>query len=594
MRFIIGISMVRISCFKHEKEILLYSQTLPIQSTKTFEDNDSILVDQLVYSLMSTAHRITDPQAFLRQIGVRFYARWWVLIIFHSALHQLTVFEDKTVLERLQNELKIEELAGERWSDWQPLRDELNRNSFAQITLAYTETGCKFTLPKDSSGFEALRYFVYSVQFDGIACDVEYTFEDDCYFHTLRPLIPRKHHEICLLVKPDESSNLYVLAQTYQHELFSKYEINQEEHVIIDGVIILSESHYGVGVGRTIDIGSNNTIHVTGSGRIDATATGLCSGDISVAYDAYVQRRLQDIADKKDNTILLPLGTGHGVAGSLPGNSSSAGGGIIALRSFLDIVNDGMLSSNGADGGDHDGGSICLCADGAVINRGVIECRRNGQIIVRCRQFVNDGVISPPPKVLITDGTELICIEMAKPWSTGALKEIPLSVHSHRGHAGDIGVYLAGFSDKNPYHPRNLLETKSGNGYVSRSPSKGDWIVFEVQCEAVFVPKTICIRNGEEETALKTVEISLSKQCAKDIRGDKDDGFDPLMTLDDIQQVQALQYFDINGSEMSAASIWMANYKFIRVKIIDNWERRGSEWDQNVFASFSVIGVVPR
>ena len=50
-------------------------------------------------------------------------------------------------------------------------------------------------------------------------------------------------------------------------------------------------------------------------------------------------------------------------------------GGIIALRSRSNIVNDGMLTSNGSSGSGHGGGSICLCADNAVINHGEIECR---------------------------------------------------------------------------------------------------------------------------------------------------------------------------------------------------------------------------
>merc|ERR1712176_1195404 len=59
IRFILGIDMVRISCFKHEREILLYSQTLPIKSTETFAEDNESMVNHLMFSLKSTKEPIT-------------------------------------------------------------------------------------------------------------------------------------------------------------------------------------------------------------------------------------------------------------------------------------------------------------------------------------------------------------------------------------------------------------------------------------------------------------------------------------------------------------------------------------------------------
>jgi len=70
IRFVVGIDMIRISCFKHEREFLLYSQSLPIKSTETFEDDDEKMVDHFMYSLRATKHRITDRAVFLRKIWV--------------------------------------------------------------------------------------------------------------------------------------------------------------------------------------------------------------------------------------------------------------------------------------------------------------------------------------------------------------------------------------------------------------------------------------------------------------------------------------------------------------------------------------------
>ena len=58
------------------------------------------------------------------------------------------------------------------------------------------------------------------------------------------------------------------------------------------------------------------------------------------------------------------------------------------------------------------------CVYGAVINCGHIECRPNGRIVVQCQQYVNEGVLSPEPEVLLTDGTEQREIGMVLlPWS---------------------------------------------------------------------------------------------------------------------------------------------------------------------------------
>ena len=69
IRFILGIDMIRISCFKHEREILLYSQTLPIKATETFADDDETMINHLMHSLQSTTTPINDSKAFLRKIA---------------------------------------------------------------------------------------------------------------------------------------------------------------------------------------------------------------------------------------------------------------------------------------------------------------------------------------------------------------------------------------------------------------------------------------------------------------------------------------------------------------------------------------------
>ena len=115
IRFILGIDMIRISCFKHEREILLYSQTLPIKSTKTFAVDEQEKIDHMMHSVKSTKTQITDRKTFLKKIGVRsvrFSMEWIQLIAKHSLLKEKSEYgprkgKKRTVEERLIKELRL-------------------------------------------------------------------------------------------------------------------------------------------------------------------------------------------------------------------------------------------------------------------------------------------------------------------------------------------------------------------------------------------------------------------------------------------------------------------------------------------------------
>ena len=53
LKLCVGIQMDWISGFKHEREVLLYNQCLPIQETQTFDDDTSILVNHFMHCLLS-------------------------------------------------------------------------------------------------------------------------------------------------------------------------------------------------------------------------------------------------------------------------------------------------------------------------------------------------------------------------------------------------------------------------------------------------------------------------------------------------------------------------------------------------------------
>merc|ERR1712045_344706 len=80
--------------------------------------------------------------------------------------------------------------------------------------------------------------------------------------------------------------------------------------------------------------------------------------------------------------------------------------------------------------------------------------------------------------------------------------KLKLSVHSHRGHDDD-------------YHPRNLFDGKrTKTRYFSERPSKGDWIIFEIENASNFIPKMVIIRNEYDDWfgyGLKSIELSVAE-----------------------------------------------------------------------------------
>ena len=104
----VGIDMQSISSFKHEKEVLLFNQFIPIKKTRTFEHDAAVLINHLMYSLKSKAEPITDKRDFLRKVGVQFNDDWIPQILAHETLFQVTEYSNKCVEERLWQELGID------------------------------------------------------------------------------------------------------------------------------------------------------------------------------------------------------------------------------------------------------------------------------------------------------------------------------------------------------------------------------------------------------------------------------------------------------------------------------------------------------
>ena len=350
------------------------------------------------------------------------------------------------------------------------------------------------------------------------------------------------------------------------NHMLSRYDVKQQDALRIDRVLRVMPFDSEFAENGTIDIRCASDIIINSNGKIVADRAGFERNDVNKDYNEYVTLRLENQAKKQ---LLLHFGS---FVDSKQNRDRTArkevGGGIIVLRSSSNIVNDGVLSSNGSAGGAY-GGSICLCAERAVINRGEIVCRPKGRIIVRCLQFVNKGVMAPAPEVVITDGTKQREIEMVMmPWSRigGKLQEIPLTIHQHRGHYTD------------DTHPGNLLGEIGF--YASEYPAVGDWITFCIECPFIVVPKALVIRNYGGGYGIKSISLSLS------INGLDFDEFAAILDIrNDTDEKQLFVLEKVSAVMVSNAKMWLNDYKFIKLQVDSNW---GS--GQNWFYSFAVVG----
>eukprot|EP01084_Bolivina_argentea_P200141 342288_1 len=109
-KFVAGICVDWISQHKHESEILLINQHIPIASTIRFSNEINDNVDHLLYSLKSYTKTITNKNQFYRILGMAWDEEWLPIIVNHNILYEETKLGNQTtVLHRLIEELEIRE-----------------------------------------------------------------------------------------------------------------------------------------------------------------------------------------------------------------------------------------------------------------------------------------------------------------------------------------------------------------------------------------------------------------------------------------------------------------------------------------------------
>ena len=103
----VGINVDWISGFKHEREVLLYNQCLPIQETETLVDDSDILFNHFIHSLISRESSIIQKDAFYKQLGVGMDSEWMRSICDHELLFEKTRCSEMRVVDRLVMELEV-------------------------------------------------------------------------------------------------------------------------------------------------------------------------------------------------------------------------------------------------------------------------------------------------------------------------------------------------------------------------------------------------------------------------------------------------------------------------------------------------------
>ena len=153
------------------------------------------------------------------------------------------------------------------------------------------------------------------------------------------------------------------------------------------------------------------------------------------------------------------------------------------------------------------------------------------------------------------------------------MEEIPLTVYRHRGH----------YDDNARCHPRNLLDKKgTETRYVDTYPAVGDWITFKIESPFIVIPKAVIILTSDgplDGDALKSISLSLS------VDGDE---FEDFAVIQDIHRDnEEEQYLNLKDVMLSNSRIWMKDYKYLKLTVIENW----GNW-KNIFYSFSLFGVL--
>ena len=107
LKIVVGINVDWVSVFKHEREVLLYNQCLPIQETESFDDDPNTLMNHFIHSLISRESPILKKDTFYKQLGVSMNESWIHYLCDHELIFEMTKCNGMSVIERLALEFNV-------------------------------------------------------------------------------------------------------------------------------------------------------------------------------------------------------------------------------------------------------------------------------------------------------------------------------------------------------------------------------------------------------------------------------------------------------------------------------------------------------
>eukprot|EP01083_Nonionella_stella_P230497 814677_1 len=110
-RYLYGLEVHRISCFREENEVLVCNSPLPISTTKNYEDDEEMKMNLFMKQIKMYKRKEINASIFYNQIGFKFQNMWIQSIKTHPLLYQpLDIDNNERVIHRLRTVFNVAEL----------------------------------------------------------------------------------------------------------------------------------------------------------------------------------------------------------------------------------------------------------------------------------------------------------------------------------------------------------------------------------------------------------------------------------------------------------------------------------------------------
>ena len=454
-----------------------------------------VVVDYILSLMQSTSHRIEDPAAFYREIGISVDSDLIQSMLDHGQLFAESKFEKKKIIHRLSGELGLE-----IFEIYHILNGAIMLDDAMTLVLKHDALGKRTDHDdsKDDLEDDIITKYAFAItlgQGEPTPKSKTFRFDKLCDFAIpVRSVLDQEASSLGIQVhcKSLDNSFDFIRIDTL---LLSRYIFESNTPLHITQSVRVSAYDPKMDRGGSLEVKSAAGIVIEGYVTISASETmKMTKEDCTVFNDKY-KTIPPDIRRKQRKLFVKELG-------AKTRYTVGAAGGIIDLNSSGDIINHGTLCSHASDDGQYRGGDISIGAN-AFVNSGIIECSPGGTIKVSCNEYRDSGVISPAPLITIGTITFSNTLNETEKWSEFE-RLIPMEIYDHSGCSRILN------------HPKNLL-VDDRSYYESRRrplPEAIDcgrnWIIFKQNNTMMMKPSFIDIRNYYKSGGYLGIERSSS------------------------------------------------------------------------------------